>query len=331
MPITMSRKSIPFADIQFKADKPGAFRARIATLNVVDKDGDVTLPGAFPDGKAIVISAYGHTSWMGALPVGKGVIGSDASTAWVDGEFFLNTTPGKDTYETVKALAAAGLGEWSHGYQTLESSTEPGDLSAFAGSAQILKKLDVWEASPVLVGAGVNTATEHVKSALLTVAGRAPLKARALAAKLKALTPDAATLATIAQIDLLADELDELVDTLMDQFDIPDPDELADGEPEEAKSLNLGGHADYASAALKGFLERVKARAAMRTKEGRVLSATNRERVASLVDGLTAALTDMQELLTATDPEAGKSADDDVELNAIWLQLQQRAAGVGAA
>jgi hypothetical protein len=330
----MSRKSIPFADIQFKADKPGTFRARIATLNAVDKDADVTLPGAFPDGKAIVISAYGHKSWDGALPVGKGVIGSDQSQAWVDGEFFLNTMQGKETYETVKALAAAGLGEWSHGYQVLESSTEPGDLSAYPGAAQILKKLDLWEASPVLVGAGVNTATERIKSPLLMIAGAGPLKARALAARMKVLSPDAVELETVAKIDLLADEMDGLVETLMDQFEIPELEDLAAGEPDEAKSFSFVDHASHALAGVQAFVSRGKSLADLRAKkqqkEGRVLSVANRERLAALAEGLNGALTDISELLSATEPEAAKSADDE-ELNAIWLQLQRRAAGVDAA
>jgi hypothetical protein len=254
MPVTMQRKSIPFADVQFKADTPGAFRARIATLNVVDKDGDVTLPGAFPDGKSIVISAYGHTSWYGALPVGKGVIGSDQSEAWVDGEFFLNTTHGKDTYETVKALAEAGLGEWSHGYDVLDASHDPADLAAYTGASQILQKLDLFEASPVLLGAGVNTATEFVKSMTSPYSDQAE-----------------AVLATV-----------------------------------------------------KAWVDRSRELAALRAKEGRTLSAANRERLAALAEGLNGALTDIAELLASTEPDAGKSVDGDPELNAIWLGLQRR-------
>ena len=64
----MERKT--FTGIELKDEKKGSFTAKIAELNVIDKDGDVTLPGAFPAGKTILISAYQHGSWMGELPVG---------------------------------------------------------------------------------------------------------------------------------------------------------------------------------------------------------------------------------------------------------------------
>ena len=51
---SMERKS--FRGVQFKADKPGSFTARIATLNCIDSDGDVTLPGAFEQGKSVLVS-----------------------------------------------------------------------------------------------------------------------------------------------------------------------------------------------------------------------------------------------------------------------------------
>jgi hypothetical protein len=151
--------------------KEGAFRATLARLattdgtRVVDRDGDAyTGPQAWPVGKAIVISAYGHTSWQGALPVGFGVVGANQHTAWVSGEFFTDTNHGRDTYNTVKQLAAKGLGDWSYGYDALDYSNDPSEIRAFApGAKRILKQLDVYEASPVLVGAGVGTGTDSIK------------------------------------------------------------------------------------------------------------------------------------------------------------------------
>jgi hypothetical protein len=315
----MQRKAL--AAVEFKQGGPeGAFKARIATLNVVDKEGDVTLPGAFPVGKEVIVSAYMHTSWGGALPVGKGVIAADDEAAWIDGQFFTDTTNGLDTYKTVKALGKAQ--EWSYGYDVLDSSVNAKDLEAYVGAKRILKSMDVFEASPVLVGAGVNTATESIKSAH---------RARAFAERIKAVDdPDPATLAAIAQIDLLADQLDELVDTLMDQFGIPDEDEVAEGEPEEAgKNFSFSDHAKNALAGVTAFVSRTQSLADLRAKkqkkEGRVLSAGNRERLAVLADGLTSALTDIQDLLTSTDPaDPGKAAGVDEEIHSIWLAHQQR-------
>lgn len=149
-----------FAGIELKEDKPGTFIARIATLNVIDKDGDVTLPGAFPNGKTILISAYMHGSWMGELPVGKGVIREAGDEVLVDGEFNLNSDTGKEHYETIRF--APDLQEWSYGFRILEKEED----TEWEGNHvwRIIKKLDVFEASPVLRGAGMNTATLAIKS-----------------------------------------------------------------------------------------------------------------------------------------------------------------------
>jgi len=151
------RKS--FTGIELKKDKPGAFIARIATLGVIDKDGDVTLPGAFPEGKTILISAYMHGSWVGELPVGKGVIHEKGNEVLVEGEFNLNSDTGKEHYETVKF--APDLQEWSYGFKIIDAEED----TEYDGNHvwRILKKLDVFEASPVLRGAGMGTATLAIK------------------------------------------------------------------------------------------------------------------------------------------------------------------------
>jgi hypothetical protein len=156
---TAERKA--FIGIDLKADKPGSFTARIATLNVIDKDGDVTLPGAFPAGKSILISSYMHSSWGGQLPVGKGVIREEGNDVFVDGEFYLDTPDGRAHYDTIKH--APELQEWSYGFLVKETDQE----SEWAKNPKVwrvLKQMDVFEASPVLRGAGENTATLAIKS-----------------------------------------------------------------------------------------------------------------------------------------------------------------------
>ena len=157
---TMEIERKSFTGIALKKDQPGTFVARIATLNIIDKDGDVTLPGAFPQGKTILISAYMHGSWMGALPVGKGVIRESGDEVLVDGEFNLNSASGKEHYETIKF--APDLQEWSYGFKILDDERD----TEFQGNHvwRILKKLDVFEASPVLRGAGMNTTTLAIKN-----------------------------------------------------------------------------------------------------------------------------------------------------------------------
>jgi len=140
------------------ADK-GEVTAVFSTFNVVDKDGDVTLPGAIPDGAEVVISSYGHTSHGGVLPVGKGVIRTTDTEAMLHGQFFLDTTAGRETFEVVKQLGP--LQEWSYSLNDVKSH-----LGEFDGKhVQFLESIFVKEVSPVLIGAGENTRTLAVKAA----------------------------------------------------------------------------------------------------------------------------------------------------------------------
>lgn len=133
----------------------GEFRAVFATLNVIDKDREVTTMGAFQEGQAVRIAYWGHR-W-GDLPVGRGVIHANETEAWVDGQFFMNTTAGRETYETVKGLGE--LQEWSYGFDVDRSRQ-----GEFAGQqVTFLDGLTVYEVSPVMLGAGIDTRTVEIK------------------------------------------------------------------------------------------------------------------------------------------------------------------------
>jgi len=143
--------------IEFKqdADTTGEFRAEFATLNVIDHDGDVTVPGAFQDGQETLIEAWNHN--YGQLPVGKGVIHEDEDKAVVEGHFFLDTQGGLEHYKTVKALG--DLQEWSYTFDVEDSG-----YGEFDGQdVQFLRKLDVWGVAPVERGAGIDTRTTDIK------------------------------------------------------------------------------------------------------------------------------------------------------------------------
>jgi hypothetical protein len=154
-------------------DGTGEFRATIARLTmadgapVVDREGDAYIgPQAFPRGKTVLVSAYQHKSWEGALPVGYATIGANQHTAWATGRLLRETAGGEQTYLTLKSLSAAGVSsEWSFGYDVLDASTDFNEIRQFApGAKRILKSLDLLEISPVLVGAGIGTATESIKA-----------------------------------------------------------------------------------------------------------------------------------------------------------------------
>jgi len=143
--------------IEFKqdADTTGEFRAEFATLNVIDHDRDVTVPGAFHDGQETLIEAWNHN--YGVLPVGKGIIHEDGDKAVVEGRFFLDTQGGLEHYKTVKALGT--MQEWSYTFDIEESGEGEFDDQ----DVRFLRKLDVWGVAPVQRGAGIDTRTTDIK------------------------------------------------------------------------------------------------------------------------------------------------------------------------
>lgn len=148
---------------EFKLDEAGRVRVAFAQLNVIDSDGDLTHPGAFPT-KDVPMSAFGHTSWGGELPPGRGSVKEVGDWGVFEGQFFLDTSGGRDTYLTVKAMA--GLQEWSYGYEATEFDFGKSD----GRQIRNLRKLDVFEVSPVLKGAGIGTHTLDVKSSKRAIA-----------------------------------------------------------------------------------------------------------------------------------------------------------------
>ncbi len=157
--------------VEIKDAEKGEISAIFATFNTVDLDGDVTLPGAFAEGAPVTISAYGHKSWEGKLPVGRGVIHTDATKAWFEGHFFLDTTEGADTFKTVNHLK--DLQEFSYGYDAEEYSYGEHD----GRQVRFLKKQLVHEVSPVLRGAGIGTRVLSMKNRSADPSARAVKRA----------------------------------------------------------------------------------------------------------------------------------------------------------
>lgn len=156
--MTTQTKQLRF---EIKDATKGEVEAVFSTFGVIDHDGDVTMTGAFEDGAAVKISAYGHASWGGfaaaALPVGRGTIRTSEKDARLLGQFFLATDAGREHFELIKAMGE--LQEWSYGFDVIDAEMGEQDDQ----SVRFLKKLKVHEVSPVLVGAGIDTRTVAVK------------------------------------------------------------------------------------------------------------------------------------------------------------------------
>jgi len=228
------RETKALTGVEIKDADKGKVTAVFSTFDVIDLDGDVTVPGAFEDGAAVRISAYGHASWGGALPIGKGTIRQTETEAILDGRFFLDTEAGRETFATVKGMG--DLQEWSYGYDPVEA-----DRGQFEDQdVRFLRKLKVNEVSPVLLGAGVNTRTLAVK-----------------------------------------------------------------GDP---PPTSFSDDAKRALASVQEFVARARSLAELRAKEGRVLSAANRERLSDLLVAFGESGAELDRLLAESDPDKHRTA-----------------------
>lgn len=92
-------------------------------------------------------------------------------------------------------------------------------------------------------------------------------------------------------------------------FDISDVNWGANPATAGVKGLLASGmpfaqHGDAVVTTVADYVERVKERRDFRAKEGRVLSAANRERIKALVESLAAVRGDLEQLLVETEPKA---------------------------
>ena len=136
----------------------GQFSAVIATLGVIDSDDDIIEHGAFGEQVVNIQPAHDFTS----VPLGKGVITEVGDEAIVHGKMNLATQAGRDWHAALKfdTENPPAIQEWSFGFRVKDAESAEQD----GKRVRLLKSLDVFEASPVLLGAGINTRTLHVKS-----------------------------------------------------------------------------------------------------------------------------------------------------------------------
>lgn len=160
------------APLTLKADgEPGQVTAAFSTFDVVDSDNDIVLATALTNGQQVPMT-WSHR-WE--MPIGKGTILVQEKQAVFDGMFFLETEAGLEAYKTVKAMGT--LQEWSWGFRVKEAGYEQrGDQWI-----RVIKQAEVYEVSPVLVGAGVGTYTLGIKSGHSALADQADMVLAAVA------------------------------------------------------------------------------------------------------------------------------------------------------
>lgn len=144
-----------------RVDPQGTFEAVFATFidvsgnPAVDADGDVWGVGAIPNGKEVIIGAFGHNSAQ--LPLGRGKIIVTPTDARVVGQFFLDTSAGLEAYKTMAALGT--LGQWS----ILYSATRSHMTTVNGRSVRSIDDATIYSVDPVLAGAGIGTRTVRIK------------------------------------------------------------------------------------------------------------------------------------------------------------------------
>ena len=141
-------------------DEEGTGLARIATLDVIDADGDVTVKGAFGEQHVQVLPTH---DW-GSVPLGKARVFEKGNEALAEFKLNLETVVGKEWHAALRFDLHDGkpIQAWSYGFSVEEASFEERDD---VGRVRILEKIKVHEVSPVVIGSGVDTGTLAIKSA----------------------------------------------------------------------------------------------------------------------------------------------------------------------
>ena len=158
----------------------GAVEAVFSTFGAVDRDGDVVLASAFTDGQPVAMT-WAH-DW--SKPIGRGTVRVEPTRAVFVGKFWLDTDDGLQAYRKVKAMGE--LQQYSWGFRVLDS--EPGRVDG--RPVRFIKRAELFEVSPVLVGANSQTGTLALKGAKSTGASalldRARASARLITARARA-------------------------------------------------------------------------------------------------------------------------------------------------
>jgi hypothetical protein len=150
-------------------DDDGSASWVMATLNEIDSDGDVTLPGAFGEQTFSIVPAHDHYH----VPLGKGRLYEEGTEAIVEAKFNLGIPAAKDWHSAIKFDLAnpPAVQEYSYAYNLYDGGWKMGEFNGqqvrfFTPKADGSPGVDVYESSPVLRGAGNGTRTLAAKSGL---------------------------------------------------------------------------------------------------------------------------------------------------------------------
>jgi phage head maturation protease len=308
----------------------GKGRIVFATMNQVDKDGDLTDPGAFGNQLAHLLPMHvwkdADTPFLGVAQISEA-----RNKAIARFELNMDLQRARDWHSSLKfALDRGKTIEWSYGFDVVDSEMRTVD----GKSVRVLKKLLVHEVSPVVVGAGNNTRTLDMK-AYASIPGsweKTQESIRETASSLLFPSED-------GWVGIEATFSDRVIvcayggeDMKYFQFNwelrvdgvavLSNQAEVALDLVIREKSLKLESQFFRLLDGLKVFTDRSKTLAALRSKEGRVLSAATRSRLTRLQPMLTDAADELKRLLDETDPESGKALNQ-LEGDALFAEFER--------
>jgi len=143
----------------------GVVLAVFSRLNVVDKDGDKTLPGFL--GKQTVAMLPAH-DWRHVC-IGKGKTHESGNEGVAELKMNLEIPSAKDWHSAIKFDLAnpPAIQEWSYGFTINPGGSANGDGKEYMRVLQPISEggpgCRIHEVSPVLVGAGMDTMTLAAK------------------------------------------------------------------------------------------------------------------------------------------------------------------------
>jgi uncharacterized protein len=158
----MARKTLDFRFDLKAAKEDGTFEGYGSVFNITDGGGDVVLPGAFAESLAAQKAAGRLPAmlWQHCQAEPIGIYTSmeeDAVGLKVVGQLALKTARGAEAYELMKMGALSGL---SIGYVVRDDSWDR------LTGVRTLKKLDLYEVSPVTFPMNDASRVSSVKSAI---------------------------------------------------------------------------------------------------------------------------------------------------------------------
>lgn len=328
----------------------GSIKCVFSTFNVVDRDGDVIAPDALKDGTPIKLCSWGH-GWD-RLAIGKGVIRTTKNEAIFEGQFNMNTEAGREAYETVKFMGDQQ--EWSWGFRIKEWERVEKD----GKSVRLIKDVEPFEVSPVLIGANQQTGTldiKHLKgetkavasedieailsqlaqmvSEAMSVDGARSYDADLLLAAMRALEwylGDLIWMEATEEAGTDPEKIKELVRNYVRTALEKRAESLRDAgftivdeSNEEQSTATFAGQGDRLRADLEAYVTRVNSLAELRAAQNRGWSEANAERLKILSDELESAAEKIRELLGENTEEKSEE-EEQVEEKPAARKLDER-------